>query len=88
MIDPAFLAGCFGFNEEEVQMLATRHNASMENLKMWYDGYTIGREKSIYNPYSVMKALQRGVCRSFWSTTGAYDSVRHLHPDELRRTEG
>ena len=76
MIDPAFLAGCFGFTAEEVLMLATRHNASMENLKMWYDGYTIGREKSIYNPYSVMKALQRGVCRSFWTTTGAYDSVR------------
>ena len=47
----------------------------MENLKIWYDGYTIGREKSIYNPYSVMKALQRGVCRSYWTTTGAYDSV-------------
>ena len=75
MIDPAFLAGCYGFTEEEVQMLATRHNASMDNLKTWYDGYTIGSERSIYNPYSVMRALQRGVCRSYWTTTGAYDSV-------------
>ncbi|MDD7723729.1 MAG: PD-(D/E)XK nuclease domain-containing protein, partial [bacterium] len=48
----------------------------MEELKQWYDGYSIGREKSIYNPYSVMKALQRGVCKSYWSTTGAYDSVK------------
>ena len=47
----------------------------MEELKTWYDGYKIGREKSIYNPYSVMKALQRGVCRSYWTTTGAYDAV-------------
>ena len=23
-----------------------------------------------------MKALQRGACKSYWSTTGAYDSVR------------
>lgn len=75
MIDPAFLATCYGFTEEEVEVLAKRHNASMEELKMWYDGYIIGSEKSIYNPYSVMKALQRGVCRSFWTTTGAYDSV-------------
>ena len=75
MIDPACLASCYGFTEEEVQTLAQRHHASMENLKMWYDGYTIGREKSIYNPYSVMKSLQRGVCRSYWTTTGAYDSV-------------
>ena len=75
MIDPAFLAACYGFTEDEVKMLAERHNASMDNLKMWYDGYNIGREKSIYNPYSVMKAIQRGSCRSYWTTTGAYDSV-------------
>ena len=75
MIDPAFLASCYGFTEEEVETLAKQHHASMENLKMWYDGYHIGRETSIYNPYSVMKALQRGVCRSYWTTTGAYDSV-------------
>ena len=65
MIDPAFLAACYGFTEDEVKKLAERHNASMDNLKMWYDGYNIGREKSIYNPYSVMKALQRGSCRSY-----------------------
>ena len=75
MIDPAFLASCYGFTEEEVQTLAKRYNGSMESLKMWYDGYKVGRAKSIYNPYSVMKALQRGTCKSYWTTTGAYDSV-------------
>ena len=75
MIDPANLAACYGFTEDEVQALANKHDASMEDLKTWYDGYKIGREKSIYNPYSVMKALQRGSCRSYWTTTGAYDSV-------------
>ena len=76
MIDPAYLAACYGFTKDEVQELAKCHNASMEELKQWYDGYSIGRAKSIYNPYSVMKALQRGVCKSYWSTTGAYDSVK------------
>ena len=75
MIDPAYLASCYGFTENEVNMLAHKHGASMEELKTWYDGYKIGREKSIYNPDSVMKALQRGVCRSYWTTTGAYDAV-------------
>ena len=75
MIDPAFLASCYGFTNEEVQRLAERHGASMESLKLWYDGYKIGCETSIYNPYSVMKALQRRSCRSYWTTTGAYDSV-------------
>lgn len=75
MIDPARLASCFGFTEDEVQVLAAQHEVSLESLKTWYDGYTIGREKSIYNPYSVMKALQRGTCCSYWTTTGAYDRV-------------
>ena len=47
----------------------------MEDLRMWYDGYRIGKESHMFNPYSVMKALQRGTCRSYWTTTGAYDSV-------------
>ncbi|MCI7644717.1 MAG: ATP-binding protein [Bacteroidales bacterium] len=75
MIDPARLASCFGFTEAEVQVLAAQYEVSLESLKTWYDGYTIGREKSIYNPYSVMKALQRGTCCSYWTTTGAYDRV-------------
>ena len=76
MVDPANLAACFGFTEDEVRKLADSYGASMDNLKQWYDGYTIGSEKSIYNPYSVIKALQRGSCKSYWTTTGAYDSVR------------
>ncbi|MGN0351971.1 MAG: AAA family ATPase, partial [Roseburia sp.] len=60
VIDPAFMASCFGFTPDEVQMLTKRYNVSMDNLKMWYDGYKMGNVKSIYNPYSVMKALQRG----------------------------
>ena len=81
MVDPAFLASCYGFTREEVEALARRHGAdrkdfNLETLKMWYDGYIIGREPSIYNPYSVMKALKRGSCQSYWTTTSAYDSVK------------
>ena len=75
MIDPANLASCYGFTEEEVETMAKKHGASMEDLRMWYDGYRIGKESHMFNPYSVMKALQRGTCRSYWTTTGAYDSV-------------
>ncbi len=75
MIDPAYLASCYGFTEEEVETMAKKHGASMEDLRRWYDGYRIGKESHMFNPYSVMKALQRGTCRSYWTTTGAYDSV-------------
>ena len=76
MIAPGNLASCYGFTEEEVVALAKRHNVSLEELKLWYDGYYIGTEKSMYNPYSVMRAIKSGSCRSYWSTTGAYDSVK------------
>ena len=76
MIDPAFLAPCFGFTENEVLALAERHNESMKELKMWSDGYCIGREKPIYNPYSVTEALERKRCLNYWASTGSYDSVK------------
>ena len=76
MVDPANLASYYGFMESEVVTLAKRHNVDLDKLKLWYDGYIIGTEKSVYNPYSVMKAVLRGNCRSYWATTGAYDSVK------------
>ena len=75
MIDPANLASCYGFTEEEVETMAKKHGASMEDLRMWYDGYRIGKESHMFNPYSVMKAINDEECRSYWTTTGAYDSV-------------
>lgn len=76
MVDPAALAPYFGFTEREVVDLAKKHNVDIAILKQWYDGYIIGAEKSVYNPYSVMKAVLRNNCKSYWATTGAYDSVK------------
>ena len=75
MIAPANLAACYGFTESEVLALAKRHNQPIEELKLWYDGYNIGNTESIYNPYSVMRAIKCGTCRSYWTSTSAYDSV-------------
>ena len=75
MIDPADLAGYFGFTPSEVMALAEKYGRNSEELRKWYDGYHIGCEPSIYNPYSIMKAVQRGKYTSYWQKTGAYDSV-------------
>lgn len=69
------LASYFGFLPCEVEALAQRNGFNMQELKEWYDGYQIGDEKSIYNPYSVMEAIADGECSSYWATTGAYDSI-------------
>ena len=44
-------------------------------MELWYDGYRIGDISHIYNPYSVMRAIEDNKYRSYWTSTGAYDSV-------------
>ena len=44
-------------------------------LEKWYVGYQIGPQPSMFNPNSVMQAVDIGRCRSFWASTGAFDSI-------------
>lgn len=75
MIDSGDLARYLGFTREEVQSLCLENDMDFEEMKKWYDGYIIGKEKSIYNPNSVIMSLMQDECRSFWASTGAYDKV-------------
>jgi len=47
---------CFGFSEEEVkQFLADFEiTTEFEHIRKWYDGYKIGNQTDIYNPWSVL----------------------------------
>jgi len=76
MVDPADMACYFGFTCEDVEKLAQKYNADKEELRLWYDGYKIGGVTSLHNPYSVIKAVQRQRCMSYWSASGSYDSVK------------
>jgi len=75
MVDPGDMASFFGFTNKEVRMLAEKYNMDYDDLAKWYDGYQIGDELSMFNPNSVMLALKRKWCGSYWSKTGAFDSV-------------
>ena len=75
MVEPRRMARYFGFTKKEVHTLALTHSMDFDELEKWYDGYRIGDECSIFNPNSVMQALDAGRCRSFWASTGAYDTV-------------
>ncbi len=75
MVDPGEMAPFFGFTPAEVRSLAKKHGVDYEELEKWYDGYRIGDELSIFNPNSVMMALKRRKCRSYWGKTGAYEVV-------------
>ena len=75
MVTPRRMAGYFGFRKTEVKALAEKYGMDFDELEKWYDGYQIGNERSIFNPNSVMQAIDNGYCTSFWASTGAYDAV-------------
>ena len=87
MTSPGTLAGYFGFTEDEVNALCATHHIDAEMMRLWYDGYQLGDVKGIYNPYSVMSAIRKQRVESYWTTTGAYESLRKyitLNFDGLR----
>ena len=75
MVEPRSMARYFGFTKEEVRTLARKYGVDFDEMEKWYDGYQIGDEPSIFNPNSVMQAIDAGRCRSFWAATGAFDTV-------------
>ena len=77
MVEPRKMASYFGFTKDEVKALAEKHGMDFDELEKWYDGYQIGDELSIFNPNSVMQAIDAGRCRSFWASTASYDTVAH-----------
>ena len=77
MVEPRKMASYFGFTKDEVKALAEKHGMDFNELEKWYDGYQIGDDQSIFNPNSVMQAIDAGRCRSFWASTASYDTVAH-----------
>ena len=77
MLDTLEFAEYVGFTEKEVRDQCTGTSADFEEMKAWYDGYDLPMVGSVYNPYSVMKALKSGKCQSFWRRTSAAESLKN-----------
>ena len=75
MIRPGKMSSALGFTHEEVEAIIKNHEMDMAEMELWYDGYRIGKASRMFNPYSVMRAISNEEYRSYWTTTGAYDSV-------------
>ncbi len=91
MVNPGPLAGYFGFTKEEVAMLSKKYHMCSEEIQTWYDGYQIGTMAEIYNPYSVMRAMQRQSIESYWVATTTYEGLKNyimMNFDGLRDTVG
>ena len=75
MLHPGEYAKYTGFSENEVVRLCRKNKMNFEQVKTWYDGYGLGGESSVYNPYSVMNACKEKTCRSFWGKTSAAEAM-------------
>lgn len=76
MLSPAQLAPYFGFTEKEVLALCKVADMDAHEMKLWYDGYELGNEKAIYNPFAVMRALKRRSFSSYWTSTNTFEDLR------------
>ena len=70
----------FGFTEDEV-FHALENNglfAEKENIRYWYDGFSFGKRKDIYNPWSITKYLDTGEYGTYWADTSGNALVSNL----------
>ncbi|MCF0179162.1 MAG: AAA family ATPase [Bacteroidales bacterium] len=75
MVYPGKMASLLGFTKQEVITLCKKYNYDFDEMGKWYDGYIIGKEKSMFNPNSVIMSIMQDEYRSYWASTGAYDKV-------------
>ena len=79
MLAPGEFACYFGFTENEVAEIvkSAKCRISLQELKEWYEGYKI-KGIDIYNPNSVVNAVRRNECISYWSGTSSNEEVIRL----------
>ena len=79
MLTPGNFAPYFGFTEDEVSNIVKSPNCKVPflDLKEWYKGYKI-KGVDIYNPNSVVSAVQDGTCKSYWIRTSSNEEVVRL----------
>ena len=71
----------FGFTEEEVFAALDEQGYKAEDkdeVKLWYDGFTFGSHRDIYNPWSITCFLDCGKYDTYWANTSGNGLVGHL----------
>ncbi len=73
-------ADCFGFTEEEVFTALDEFGMGDKKVevKQWYDGFTFGEHRDIYNPWSITNYLDEGRLYPYWASTSSNGLVSRL----------
>lgn len=66
-------ADSFGFTEQEVFEALREFNLfeQREEVKSWYDGFTFGSYKDIYNPWSILNYLDTKKAGTYWANSSS-----------------
>lgn len=75
MIKPRQYGEFVGFTEDEVRNLCEENGTSFELMKRWYDGYRFKGIGSVYNPNSVIQAVDNDDFDSYWTETSAAEGL-------------
>lgn len=70
----------FGFTESEVFAALDEAGLSekKDDVKLWYDGFTFGKHKDIYNPWSITNYLDKKEFKTYWADTSSNSLVGKL----------
>ena len=68
----------FGITEEEMDNVIKDFDIQdeKEEIKKWYDGYTVGHTEGIYNPWSIINYLTDRKLMPYWVNTSSNDLIK------------
>ena len=68
----------FGITEKEMDKVIEDFEVQdeKEEIKKWYDGYTIGNTEGIYNPWSILNYLTDRKLMPYWVNTSSNDLIK------------
>lgn len=86
MVNSPMFGTYFGFTDDEVDDLYERYcrecekqrkikNVTRKGLRDWYNGYYTKAGERVYNPRSVVFALQFNNLANYWTSSGPYDEI-------------
>lgn len=71
----------YGFTQDDVNAMLTKYSlwGTDDQISRWYNGYQFGgTRRKIYNPVSIMRALQaNGTCDVYWKRSLSDEHVRY-----------
>ena len=86
MVNSPMFGEYFGFTDDEVDDLYRRYivecdrqhkekSVTRKGLRDWYNGYYTKSGERVYNPRSVVFALQFNNLANYWTSSGPYDEI-------------